>query len=755
VPIYGFGEDEGLHFYAMQFIEGASLSEVIRSAGRPPTTEESPIGEPDGRGVARIIAEVADALAYAHRHGVLHRDIKPSNLLLDREGAVWVADFGLAKHEDEEAITATGDIVGTLRYMAPEQLNGHTDLRSDIYSLGLTLYELLALRPAYEEGRHGLLITAKTREAPRPLRSINPRIPADLETITLKACATDPADRYQTAGALAEDLTRFLEGRPIRARRMTAPERLWRWCRRNPMVTGLCSATFLLLLSVAIVFAVGNYRTRRALAHREREHARAETNLALAIRAFERIIENISSRGIAQPPDLNLEGVGIVAPETVLTVADAELLETLLAFFDRFANENGTDLKAESASARRRVGDIQQRLGRFVEAEATYRDALQVYTALSVEEPDAVEWIVARGTILNEIGETASRRGAFMLAMEQHVEARRLLESSRAALASKTGRFELARTLMLLCSIASRNGVDSLDESLQPGPPPGWRPPPEPGAPGAGRFAGPRGRMPRSGSSFPGDRREEWKDAIGSAIVLLQGLLAAEPGSPEYRLLLARSYREQARIARLGRDRALAEESLSTAIDHLDRLVTGFPTHPVYQAGLAEMLCTRLSFPGEPESDLAAVQRVERAVALSEELRAGYPHIPEYRFLSASALHRLASLAQDSGHPEQARDRYLLAIGFQEALTRQFPSVLQNSVALAESLQKLAEVERVLGHSALALSHLDAAITQLQRFPKGNAARFLPFLIRRLQDRRAAIATEAPLKPPEATDLAR
>ena len=850
VPIYGIGEEAGLHFYAMQFIEGTSLGEVIHSVSRlirlseeggpaiaaktllatnqdgssasvvyPPDVAawsllrgvgpgrrppsglaargdtpshaidaaecesasgcgvshgepvlqshkaataasgerdlegDAPgIGDRYWRGIARIVAEIADALSYAHRHGVLHRDIKPSNLLLDREGVIWVADFGLAKQEDQEGITNDGDIVGTLRYMAPEQFNGHTDVRSDIYSLGLTLFELLSLRPAYDEGRHGPLIKSKTREAPIPLRAFHPHIPADLETITLKTCALDPDHRYQSAEELAEDLIRFLEGRPIRARRVTAPERLWRWCRRNPAVACLGSATFLLLLTVAIVFAIGNYRTRRALTILEREHARAETNLGLAIRAFEQIIGNISSRGIAEPPAMNLGSVELIAPETVLTAADAELLETLLAFFERFANENGTDLKVESASARKHLGDIQQRLGRFVEAEATYREALDAYTALSKQDRDVGGWIVVRANILNEIGVTASRRGAFMRATEHHVEARQLLEHSDPTLASRTGRFELARTLMLLCSIKSRNGVDSLLESLVPVPPGGPRADPEPGRFGDPPFGGRPWRRPGDESLFPGDRPFEWKTVINQAIVLLQGLLAEDSKNPEYRLYLARSYRERVRIARLGRDRELSELSLKTAVDYLDRLVSDFPTHPGYKSALAEMLWTTLSFPGAPEFDPETVQRTERAVALSKELLAAYPHIPDYRVLNGSALYRLASLQQVSGHPEQAEKTYRQAIAFQESLTRQFPSVLHNSIALADSLQKLAEVEVVLERPEEAVTDLESAIAHLERFPKHDAARFLPGLIQRLRERQAAIRIDSSSNPPQATD---
>ena len=166
------------------------------------------------RGVAHLGRQAASALAHAHARGIVHRDIKPSNLLLDTEGVVWVTDFGLAK-VDEDDLTRTGDVLGTVRYMAPERFRGQEDARADLYSLGLTLYELLVLRPAFDShDRIALSEHIKTVEPPRP-RSIDPRIPRDLETIVLKAIEKEPADRYASADAMAEDLRRFLDDEPI------------------------------------------------------------------------------------------------------------------------------------------------------------------------------------------------------------------------------------------------------------------------------------------------------------------------------------------------------------------------------------------------------------------------------------------------------------------------------------------------------------------------------------------------------------
>src|SRR5262249_22058464 len=234
VPVHGVGEEGGLHYYVMQFIQGQGLDQVLAALRRlrqapgapaegpaaavaqsqlsalfaspagdvaasdrgsvtnvhlPGQSEGSSLSEagwPYWHSVARIGIQVADALAYAASQGVLHRDIKPSNLLLDTRGTVWVTDFGLAKVQDDEDVAHTGDVVGTLRYMAPERFSGKADVRSDIYALGLSLYELLTLRPAFGETDRSKLISQVMHDQPPRPRKINPEVPRDLETIVLK-----------------------------------------------------------------------------------------------------------------------------------------------------------------------------------------------------------------------------------------------------------------------------------------------------------------------------------------------------------------------------------------------------------------------------------------------------------------------------------------------------------------------------------------------------------------------------------------
>jgi WD40 repeat protein/serine/threonine protein kinase/tetratricopeptide (TPR) repeat protein len=272
---------------------GSSISSVSSGV--------STLSETDRRyskSVARIGIQVAEALAYAHGQGILHRDIKPSNLLLDRDGNVWVADFGLAKSVGADDLTHTGDIIGTVRYMAPERFSGAVDARADTYALGLTLYELLTLRPAYDERDRAALIRQITQEDPPRLRRLNKAVPGDLETIVHKAIAREPGRRYASAKAFAEDLTRFLDGRPILARRVSSSERVWRWCRRNPWLAALSAALVLALLSGAILASVFAARASRQAAIANREAVRARglaADLQVALDRSNRLAGDLKS----------------------------------------------------------------------------------------------------------------------------------------------------------------------------------------------------------------------------------------------------------------------------------------------------------------------------------------------------------------------------------------------------------------------------------------------------------------------------
>jgi WD40 repeat protein len=231
--------------------------------------------------VAQIGMQVANALEYAHKQGILHRDIKPANILLDQRGTVWITDFGLAKTQDQQNLTATGDILGTLRYMPPEAFEGKTDPRSDIYSLGLTLYEMLAFRHAFQEKDRIKLVKQVTSVEPDLLSKVNPQIPRDLVTIVHKAIDKYPGHRYQTAAELEADLDRFISDEPIKARPLSWLERLVRWAHHHPGVAASLTIIALILITAAVgsTFAAARFRSiaeEKSNLANEREEARTQ-----------------------------------------------------------------------------------------------------------------------------------------------------------------------------------------------------------------------------------------------------------------------------------------------------------------------------------------------------------------------------------------------------------------------------------------------------------------------------------------------
>jgi serine/threonine protein kinase len=359
VPVFAVGCERGIHYYTMQYIEGPTLAEVLGELRatevgdiRPrecDVTKPSPqaphyrVGPPDAdvepkhehlkspvdadtrreiqaelstqrsnsmashyRTVARWGVEAAEALAYSHENGVLHRDIKPANLLIDRAGKLWITDFGLARLEKDASMTMTGDLIGTLRFMAPEQALAKrisVDHRTDVYSLGATLYELLTLRPAFDGRDREQLLRQIAFAEPPHLRKVEHSIPAELATIVLKAMAKNPDDRYASAQDLADDFTRFLENKPILAKPPSLTERALKWSRRHrPWVAA--GTVVVLVLGVILaryLFAtIVNQQTARALAQSNVDHAlvlMGDRQIARSRQAFVQATEKLEEGG--------------------------------------------------------------------------------------------------------------------------------------------------------------------------------------------------------------------------------------------------------------------------------------------------------------------------------------------------------------------------------------------------------------------------------------------------------------------------
>ncbi|MCA9217354.1 MAG: serine/threonine protein kinase [Planctomycetales bacterium] len=326
VPIHFVGIDRGIHFYAMQFVQGQSLAELLRDLRRQNEHTDASVPDADEtiknvqaelstlrttrkpqyfRAIAELAATVADALQHAHDRGIVHRDIKPSNLLLDSDGKCLISDFGLARLDGDSSLTLSGDVVGTLRYAPPEQILGkQTELghRADIYSLGATLYELLSLAPAIEGESREQLLKAVSDSKPARLRAHDASIPTDLETIVHKAMEEDVDDRFSTAAEMADELRRFVAGKPIQTRRTGAIQRSIKWVKRHPKMI-MAAVALLIVFSTGIstaLFAVNQERLNTAS-----QRDSAQENLQLAISALDEVYNQVGSNWIDSERNLS------------------------------------------------------------------------------------------------------------------------------------------------------------------------------------------------------------------------------------------------------------------------------------------------------------------------------------------------------------------------------------------------------------------------------------------------------------------
>jgi serine/threonine protein kinase len=732
VPVFGVGEQDGCCFYVMQLIAGTGL-------GR----ESTPV---DHRAVARIGVQVADALAYAHSQGVLHRDIKPTNLLLDQRGAVWVTDFGVAKFVEDATLTQVGEFVGTLRYMPPERLLGQSDARGDVYGLGVTLYELLAGRPAFPDATPHQLIRLITHADLPGLRKLDPSIPADLETVVLKGAARDPAHRYATAAELADDLRRFLDDRPVVARRVSAAEQLWRWCRRNRVVASLSAAAFGLLLITSAVSVTAYLRTaaanrdkdtanesmQRALGSEQAQRERAEKTSRSALEALNRLYQRFAPYRTVVTPGLSTDGSGRedveVAAQPVLSPEAVPLLEELLGFYEQLAREGGEnpDLQAQAAEANQRIGDIRQRLGDYEPAVAAYQKAVQLYTRGPADSPaEANRLALARtynelGRILLVVQRTDEGRAALGRALA-------LLTEAPMKLAKRPEyRYELARTYYF----EARPPM-----ALTPPPPPRGRR----GGPGRGpRDPGEFGRGgPGMGPREPGDfgpggpplligggpppRPAGERLASQRAIAILEPLVKQHPTVPEYRHLLACCCRDQP-PDRVVEGPVPMGAHAQRAIDILRKLVKDFPKAPDYRYDLCETL-TRVSFPGLPGAPVppaAAKKLLDQALTLAAGLVAESPNVPPYRAVDARVHEKLGMVLQRMNQTGDAEKEFRRAVGRQAGLVKRHPEVPAYGYGLARMEASLAQLLSDRGRWADARAMLEASAGRLEALVKEN-----------------------------------
>ena len=394
VPVFAVGCENGIYFYSMQLIDGNIPKGVM----------------PPGQ-VADLGACVANALEHSHELGIIHRDVKPSNLLIDVSGKVWITDFGLARCRQSDQVTVSGAVLGTLSYMSPEQALGSStvDHRTDIYSLGVTLYELLTGRCPYDSQNRSAFLTELARGEPIEIRKLDPSIPIDLETIVHKAMSNDPTLRYPTARSMADDLVRFTKGEVVLARRPTLIDRMAKWVSRNRRWV-MAAAVMWSLVSMAALFAVillwkaGN-ENRKALDQTKRSLEEADA-------FFSQAREVVDHFGIS----LSKQLATVPGAETTRR----QILQDTLRYYRNFMAqaERNPLRQREVARTYMKLGRVAEQMDAFDEAVESYARSEEIWRKISPIDPERALCANLLGLLQSRMGKVDAADKAFEIAVQ-------------------------------------------------------------------------------------------------------------------------------------------------------------------------------------------------------------------------------------------------------------------------------------------------------------------------------------------------
>jgi serine/threonine protein kinase/tetratricopeptide (TPR) repeat protein len=785
VHVYGVGCERGVHYYAMEFIEGMTLAQGLSQLRKPDqpdrcrmTNDEDDQGrdtgirewtKPDSSFVIRysslvtgfssyfhraaeLIAQAADALDYAHGLGIVHRDIKPSNLLLDERGKLWVTDFGLAKLGADTGGTMTGDLIGTLRYMSPEQAlakNGVVDHRTDIYALGATLYELLTLQPAVPGFDKQEVFRRIAFEEPVRPRSLDSRISQELETIVLKAMEKRPESRYGSAKDLADDLRQWLNDKPIRAKRPGLRARVAKWIRRNQGVSATIAISGLLLVLGTIAGLIVNNRLIR------NEQTRTQTALEEAAAGRKRAreaLDQMSSRIIDD----------WLSRQEKLTPQQKQFLEMALVRYEEFTHESGDtpENRLALAGAYYRVGDIRRRLGQSTEAESAFARSIEIYNGLVGDSATEPKYIA-------ELADVYHQRAIVEVAQGRHHEALKSYEQARGLREQLVRDYgpeadfirELANTTNNLAilhhrlrrfdeAIASYLEAGKLFEQLM-------TKNPENSKDAAnlaknlinrGSLFTQLGRMDEASASLTASRDfaaslankypamsdysflfaaaqylladiqrqlSHYDDAL-TLLTAVQGrtqkLVREYPAIPEYRELLVRTYADiglcQTNLGRI----AEANKSCDQACALAEHLVGQSPEVPDYSARLSKSYVARGLALSKSGMHAEAQKSFELAHGLFEKLVDRHGDTPAYVADLADTCTHLGMLHMEQGRRDEARKYYESSRKLGEQLTRDYPTLAQYRVGLCGSYCNLGTILRESGDNEGALAWYARAI---------------------------------------------
>jgi serine/threonine protein kinase/tetratricopeptide (TPR) repeat protein len=698
VPVYAVGCERGVHYYAMQFIEGTTLAQAIAgraesrgrcesgpdsvtgpylktpSQPRPPDTAPvaalsteltGPKAREFYRRTAELIADAADALEYAHSLGIVHRDIKPGNLMVDGSGKIWVADFGLARFGPDAGLTMSGDLLGTLRYMAPEQAlarHGLADHRVDVYGLGCTLCELLTGKPAVGGIDKADILRHLAFEEPVAPRKFDKHIPAELETIALKCLAKNPNERYATAGELAADLRRFCEDKPIKAKPPTMLQRSARRLRRHPRVL---TAAF----AIAVLAAIGATMSAVLIDRQKRLAEDAHADARAALHRAQLALEDMSTLALTE-----------WMPVTKVQGGQREYLKRAAEHNDWLATQPGVDIeaRASAAAAMFRAGRLRQILGQAAAAHAGYNGAIDLYEGLAVEFPDEVGYRRSlamayhrRGLFRDEPARETDLRRAMALNEQivsefpSNAEYKLDLAMSMGDLARHYQEYGRLRDARAICERATAVIVEPTTEREQ------WP---------VAQIYSTLGYVALFDSRWADSERAHRRE-----IELLEPLVRNTPGSITYRFTLVDGLFRLAECLENQKSRpAEALDAISRAIGDLRPLIANFTTEPKYQRMLA--LCS--SVQSQALADLGRYSDAEaaarEAVAISEKLVAGDASVMDYKSLLAHRLSFMSEYYSRVGQYVEAEAAIRRAIATYEQIkiTNKNSRVYQSNLAM-------------------------------------------------------------------------
>jgi serine/threonine protein kinase/tetratricopeptide (TPR) repeat protein len=733
VPIYEVGTFHGQPYFTMKLMEGGSLAQAVGSGPWTLSSKDS------RRRAAVVVATVARAVHYAHQRGILHRDLKPANILLDAEGQPYVTDFGLAKRlrvraeadsgpageapaasstadaseRADGGPTQTGSILGTPSYMAPEQATGQKGLvttASDVYGLGAILYELLTGRPPFRadtplETLHQLL----HQEPLRP-RSLRPDIERDLETIALKCLEKDPRQRYTSALALADDLERFLAGKPIQARPVGSAERLWRWCRRQPTlaaVSGLALLGAAAMLAGSILFAIREARHADELLHQQKETQaaleEAQRHQALAEESFRQAHQAVN--------DFCVQLSDKLEPIPRLLPLRKELLESALRYYQTFTQQRGQDpkLRRELADTHRRVGEITSIIGSKPRALEAFQKSLALYQELLRENPgdlglqEDVAWIRTKIGLHQPTVEAALKVHQDNLALaEQFLHdhpdnvkfhgMRTTTYNSLAVMHRKMGHLDEAlRCFRLACDLQEKLVTQYPDKRVLQR--------------NQALYINNLG-IYQSDTGHP----DEALKSFERALAIRRQLAQAEPQKDEYQLAMAASSRDIGMVQSNTGHKTEALESFQQALAVRQRLAQANPNVTLYRRDLALSYCDV----GRALQDLRrldeALASFEQYRTLQEQLVKADPTVAQYEYDLAHSHFLAGDIHQAKKQWAEAIQAYQEARSLLEALIRKHPGNLDYPYILGLDLDSLGVTLKQTGRLEEATAVLEKAL---------------------------------------------